>query len=513
MSLSSLLSRWPLHPLYPALRYVLALICGVGLVFSFAPYAQRPLAVLCLLPLFWLWGQAPRRQAMGLGYAFGLGFFGAGVSWVYYSLHLFGEAIAPLAALLTALFVAFLALYPALLGAVIASLRPRHQGLTWLLVIPALWVLFEWWRGWFLTGFPWLLLGHSQVDTPLGGYAPVLGVYGVSLLVATLAGALVWGLNDIKRRALPAAALVALIWAGGYGLQMRAWTQPDAVSLQVALLQGNVAQETKWQAEGLEISMAVYAELHQQALGSDLIVWPETAIPTFYDEILEDYLLPLAEQARAHGGETLVGIFVYEPLRQHIYNSIVHLGGSPYVYAPHAYHKRHLVPFGEYLPGRSLLMWLNAWLEIPMSDLDVGTAAPVLTVGEIPLGLSVCYEGAFGEQVIEALPQARVLVNVSNDAWFGDSIAPHQHLEIARMRSLETGRPMLRATNTGISAVIDYDGRLIARSPQFTTHLLQAEIYPRQGATPYSKLSNMPVLGWLFTVLGGLLWWRWRRGQ
>jgi apolipoprotein N-acyltransferase len=473
----------------PRLADALALVAGVLLTLAFAPYALRPFAILApaLLFLLW-WGQAPGRAAWR-GYLFGLGMFGAGVFWIYHSLHLFGAAIAPLAAFITTLFVAGLALYPALLGYLLGRFAPRRPGLALILCFPAAWVLFEWWRGWFLTGFPWLLLGTAQVDTALAGYVPVLGAYGAGLVAALMAGLLAWLVVRWSPRALAAAlAVLTLLWVAGLGLSRIEWTEPEGRALTASLLQGNVAQAEKWGPEAVDEALELYTGLTRQALGADIILWPETAIPAFYHEVYEP-LTALAGEVEAEGGSLVAGIFVYDFATRDMFNSIVHVTEQP-----SAYHKRQLVPFGEYLPLRGLLIWLEGLLEIPMSDLSSGQWRPLLDVGGIIAGTSVCYEDAFGAQVIEGLPEARLLINVSNDAWFGDSIAPHQHLEIARMRSLETGRDMLRATNTGVSAIIGHRGELTATSPQFEAHVLTAQAQPRDGLTPYGRLGNWPAL-------------------
>ena len=484
---------------HPRAALLLALVAGLSLVLAFAPFAWRTLSIVAPATLFILWVRAEPRAAAWRGYAFGVGFFGAGVYWIYYSLYLFGEAIAPLAALITAGFVLFLALFPALLGYLLALLG-RRLALTsqLLLLMPASWVAFEAFRSVFLTGFPWLLLGSAHVDTALAGYAPVVGVFGVSLMVALMAGVLAWGLLSQRRRGWQAAALLLFIWVLGAGLQQVNWTQPMGAPVTVALLQGNVAQAEKLQPWQLPQSIQVYYDLTQQALGAELVIWPETAVPTFYREIRDELLWPLADQVHAAGGALIAGVFTYDDATAKLHNSIVHVDRQQSSF----YHKRRLVPFGEYLPLRKALHWLDRWMDLPMADLSPGTGDRVLQVGDWVLGPSVCYEGAYAGLVRLALPQAHLLVNVSNDAWFGDSIAPHQHLQIARMRSVESGRDMLRATNTGISAVIDYRGRLSAVSPQFEPHVLRTSAQPRQGTTPYVRWGDAPLISLLGLMVG-----------
>ncbi|MDD3517186.1 MAG: apolipoprotein N-acyltransferase [Chromatiales bacterium] len=483
---------------------LLALLAGAVLVPAFAPFEWRVLAVLAPALFFLtLFNAAPGRAARR-GWLFGLGMFGAGVHWVYFSLHLFGAAIAPLAALLTLGFVLAMALLPAAFGWLFARLS-RHlpPAIALMALAPALWTLFEWWRGWMLTGFPWLLLGHAQVDTWLGGLAPIGGVYAASWAAALSAGLLAWLSlpRPAQARASAVAALVAL-WLSAGLLDRIAWTEVSGEPLDVALIQGNVAQEVKWEPESLLGAMRLYDALTLGAHGADIILWPETAIPAFYDEVAEGFLTPIAAEARAAGSHLLTGIFAYDPDSGAMYNSIASLHE-----APEFYHKRHLVPFGEYLPLRFVLRWLDRYLEIPMADLSRGSERPLLTAAGHVIGASVCYEDAFGEEVIDALPEAALLVNVSNDAWFGDSIAAHQHLEIARMRSKETGRWLLRATNTGISAVIDHRGAIVARSPHLEQHVLTATVEPRAGMVPYAYFGNWPVVGLaLLTVLLALRW-------
>lgn len=481
----------------PRLADALALAAGALLVLAYAPFGLRGAAVAAPAVLFWLWAQDGPRAALRHGYLFGLGMFGGGVSWIYNSLHYFGAAIAPLAALITGLFVVFLALYPALLGWVLA--RSRDRGALFLLVIaPAGWVLAEWLRGWLLTGFPWLYLGHAQVDTWLGGIAPVLGVLGASWLAALMAGAAAYAARVRGGRRLTALALALGVWAGGGLLSRLDWTRPAGEPFTATLIQGGIAQARKWDPEQFEATLELYRRMTEAHWGDALIIWPESAIPSFVFEVYDDYLKPLGDEARAAGSDLLLGVFSYEPETRRIYNSVVSWGATPGVY-----HKRHLVPFGEYLPLRGLLGWLDGLIDIPMSDLSPGAGRPLLHAAGQPVGVSICYEDAFGEEVIDALPEATVLVNVSNDAWFGPLQAPQQHLEIARMRALETGRYLLRATNTGISAVIGPRGELLGTLPSSESGpaALSMQVQPRAGMPPYARWGNAAVLA----LVGALL--------
>lgn len=482
---------------HPRWGDALALGAGACSVLAFAPFAWRVLAVLSPALLIGTWLDASPARALWRGYLYGLAGFGLGVSWVYNSIHEFGHAPAALAAAITLVFVLFLALYPALVGWVWARFL---RGPLWLRIgagVPVLWTLSEWLRSWVLTGFPWLLLGQAQVDGPLAGIIPVFGVLGASALSVLISAMLVLVVVSRGRGRWFAASMVGGVVLAALALARVPWTAPAGEALRVSLIQGNISQDEKWRPERLAPTQALYAELSRAHWDSRLIVWPETAIPMFYGDIDGSYFAPLAEEALRHGVHIVTGIFSEDPATHRVYNSLVRLGAPP-----EFYHKRHLVPFGEFLPLRGLLMWMNTMIVIPMSDLDAGKGRPLLHAGDLVLGVSICYEDAYGNEVIDALPQANLLLNVSNDAWFGDSLAPAQHLEIARLRALETGRVLLRATNTGISAVIGPHGRIIARSPQFEVEVLSAQVRPRQGLTPFARWGNWGVVTVLLLALG-----------
>lgn len=476
----------------------LALSAGALLPLAFAPFNLYPLALLAPALLFFLWIDVTPGRAAWRGWLFGLGQFGVGVNWVYISIHTFGHAPVLVTLALTVTFIAFLALYPALLGGLTLRLFATHNGWRSLIVWPAAWALLEWLRGWFLSGFPWLAIGYSQVDTPLAAYAPVLGVYGVSWLLALCAGAIT--LLPSKR----AVAVLMAIVLVGLGLERVAWTHADGDGRRVALIQGNISQAVKWEPDQREPTLDLYQDLTRANWNNDLIIWPETAVPIFYHQVADKFIADVQGEARKQGVDLLLGIPVLDLGTDRYYNTMMSLGAQQGFYR-----KRHLVPFGEFLPLRPLLGWLLDYLQIPMSDFSAGALRqPLLRAAGYPVGISICYEDAFGEEVIGDLPEAAYLVNVSNDAWFGDSLAPHQHLQIARMRALETGRYMLRATNTGISAIIGPKGQLQAKSPQFQVHVLTGDMQPMAGATPYVRWGNRAVVVILLGLFGIALWRR-----
>lgn len=486
-----------------------AVLSGGLAVLSFAPFGLYPVAVLALAGLYEaIHGREP-RTAFGLGWLFGLGLFGFGVAWIRISLNEFGNMPALAANTLMLLMVAVLALYCAAAAALTRWLEGLGGAASgWfgpVLIFPSLWLLVEWVRGWLFTGFPWLYLGSGQLDGPLGGLAPVLGTHGLNLAVALSAG-LLWVLlrrpGRMRRRA---AIALATIWLASAALWPVDWTQPasdeEGRPLNVAVIQGNIPQSMKWAPDGLLPTIDIYLRLTKAHLDSDLIVWPETAIPAFRHEVEDALIQPLGETAREAGTEVVLGVPVMEA-NQRYYNGLVSVGR-----AEDQYFKRHLVPFGEYLPFKRQLRPLIDWFEVPMSDFSHGKAErPLLQVGRVQVGASICYEDVFAEEVRQALPEAAYLINVSNDAWFGDSLAPHQHLQLARLRALEAGRWMVRATNTGISAIIDPRGRVRAQSPLFERLALTGTIQARVGATPFVRFGSLVPLAMAVLMLAaGLL--------
>jgi apolipoprotein N-acyltransferase len=479
-----------------------AFLAGALLPLAFAPFGFYPLGVLSLALLFYLWHEATPPQAAWRGFLFGLGQFGLGVSWVYVAIHDFGGTPLFVAALLTLLFVSVLAAIPALVGYLAARWRGGRRIHGWRLVLfwlPAWWTLGEWLRGWLFTGFPWLNLGYSMSDAPLHGYAPLLGVYGVTLAVALSAGALGWLWQEPRRGWRLALPLLLVLWGAGALLGRIEWTTPLGAPLRVTLIQGNVPQSTKWDPAQISYRLQTYADLTRENLeGSDLIIWPENAITVFYHTLAEGYFEPLAEEARATHTDLILGVPLLDDDGKRYYTTMMSLGSH------HGfYRKRHLVPFGEFMPLESVLRGLITFFDLPMSSFSPGSRQqPLLEAAGHKIAATVCYEDAFGEEMIDFLPEATLLVNGSNNAWYGDSLAPHQHLQISRMRALETGRPMLRATTNGISAVIDARGQLQVTSPQFEQAVIHGVIQGRSGSTPYIDVGNWSVI---LLLLSGLL--------
>lgn len=475
---------------------IICLLAGAATTLAFAPFTFSYIAIITTAVLFYSWSTVKPGTAFITGYLFGLGLFGTGLSWLHISINLFGGVNLAGSWLLTFLLVAFLALYPALAGYLGRRLSGNRAVLL-LLCLPATWVLAEWLRGWLLSGFPWLNTGYSQIDNVLANLAPVWGVYAISWLVCFIAGLLVLLVHAGTRQRLAIATVLVIIISITFTLSGVQWTRENGEVKSVALVQGAVPQAMKWRPEQRQQTIDLYTGLTEPYWNrSDLIIWPETAIPLFYHQAspLIDNLQANARQNRA---DLLTGFATRDFDTGQYFNSMVVIGETIEMY-----HKRHLVPFGEYLPMDSLLRPLLDILSIPMSNFSAGNERPLLHASGIATGVSICYEDIFGEEVIDAMPEAGLLINVSNDAWFGDSFAPHQHLQMARMRARETGRYLLRATNTGVSAIIDERGSILKRSPQFKPDVLSAQVKIFSGHTPYSRFGNRPIVIFLFLSIG-----------
>ncbi len=461
-----------------------SILAGAVLVLAFAPFDRYLLAPLTLALWFALLRGADSRAALRHGYGFGLGFFGFGASWIFNSLLIFGDAPWLVATVITLLFVLALSLYPAVLAWSMARFLGRAPLLPWLLALAAGFTGFELLRGWLLSGFPWLLVGHVLLDSPAQGWLPLIGEAGGTLFVVLLAAVLV--LAGARRFRAGGFLLAAMLAVSLAALPWR-WVEPAGPELRVGIVQGNIEQARKWADDGVSHALDLYTSMSELAKGADLLVWPETAIPAFYFEVYRE-LEPFSARLEAAGTELVTGVFDYQPVDRSMYNSIRHIPSGA------TYDKRQLVPFGEYLPFRERVVWLHRLLDIPMSDLSPGRGSGRVSMAGQVAGLSVCYEAAYARRIRSALPEAGFLLNVSNDAWFGATLAPHQHLQIARVRALEMGRPMIRATNTGISALIAADGRISASAGLFTREVLQGTIQPQQGYTPAARFGPWPVV-------------------
>lgn len=473
----------------------LFVLAGVLLTTSFAPFGLFALAPLCVLPLLLsALHTSPRRNAR-FGFLFGLGLFASGTYWIYVSVHVFGQAPLWIALLLMAGLVLIMSVYFGLIGWLMAK---ACRGSPWRLALvgPAIWTVIEWLRGWLFSGFPWLSLGYSQIDSPLSGWAPVLGVYGVSWMLLVSVAGLVQLLVSARQR-IPAVVLAITPWLFGGVLGLSQWTTASGEARAVTIVQGGVSQDRKWLREQFVPTLNLYRNALLAADDSALVVWPEVAIPAVSSSV-GTYLDTLQQDVRRREQTLVLGVLEPHDNGVQVYNSLLLLDGE----RVQTYRKRHLVPFGEYFPVPDFVREWMRLLSLPNNDMQAGAdEQPLLVAADgTRLAAAICYEDAYGAEQLGALPEAEILINVSNDAWFGDSIAPFQHLQVARMRALEVGRWAVRATNNGVSAFIDPQGQVLATAPQFEFATLTADVEPRSGVTPYTVLGNTPLIMLLVVV-------------
>lgn len=474
-------------------RRLFAIIAGALVPFAFAPFNFYFLSIISLSILFYLWSETKSNcETFILGYLFGFAMFGIGVSWLHISINLFGGMNIIGAYFFTFLLIAFISLYPAVCG----YFANRFFKSSYIIALPALWLLTEWCRGWILTGFPWLNIGTSQTDSVLANYAPIIGDYGISFIICIIAISIATLVRGSMKQRVISSIIIIVIVMSSFILSDISWTQKNGKELSVTLVQGAIPQKIKWKPEYREKTYEIYSGLSEPYWSSDLIIWPETAIPSYY-HLADDFINRITEKKKNSDVLFMSGIVNKDLSANKYFNSILLIDNEH-----RFYNKHHLVPFGEYLPFKTLLDRMLRFLQIPMSDFSSGEFKnKLLKTDKAVFGISICYEDAYGTEVRQSLPDANILINVSNDAWFGDSMAPHQHLQIARMRAIENGRYMLRSTNTGVSAVIDNKGKVIARSPQFEPHALHTKAELLIGETPYSKYGNFLIISFSFLVL------------
>ncbi|WP_228611429.1 apolipoprotein N-acyltransferase [Alkalimonas sp.] len=488
-------SRW--------LSALLMALTGASSTFAFAPYSLTLLPVLTIAALCCAACYSSRwQQAAWLGFSWGLGYFAAGLNWVHIPIEQFGGLPLLLSLALLLLLSAYLALYP-LLFALLAFRLKQHPLLT--LYLAAAWMLLEALRSWFLTGFPWLSPGYSQSDSLLRHWAPLIGETGLTFILVLTAAAL---MQLLAKRQLWPLSVTALLWLSApLASHWHGW-QATGETLDVALVQGNIKQELRWDP-ALEVStMRLYLELTQPHLGTPLIIWPEAAIPRV--EILaEPYLFELDAILAEHNSSLITGIIDYNFYTEEAWNSLITLGkrrqsDAAGHYQPrhsNRFEKHHLLPIGEFVPLEDFLRPLAPIFDLPMSSFNRGSYVQQnLLANDHKLLPAICFEIAFPRQLAANFQaDTGLLLTVSNDAWFGDSIGPHQHLQIARMRALEFGRPLLRATNNGITATIAADGGIQQQLPQFQAAVLTDTMHLTTGQTPYSRYRDWPL--WLCSLL------------
>ncbi|NPA72516.1 MAG: apolipoprotein N-acyltransferase, partial [Gammaproteobacteria bacterium] len=448
--------------------------------------------------LFLLWFDAKTRfEAVKKGLWFGLGFFGVGVSWLFSSVYVYAETPLPIALLMIFVFILFMASFIAIGGWLAHFFKKTEQpGLAFVLVFPAIWVSIELLRSSIFGGYPFLLAGNSHIDTWLAGYAPVLGVWGISWAVAATAGLLLW---LIKSRSWTVASVtLCLLWSVGGLLQKVVWVTPVDKPIEVALLQGNIPQNEKWTQAAFMPTIKRYIAMTKANLDADVIVWPETAVPAYYDVVQQGALHSFIKDAQLLRPDILIGTIDGGRGSEHYYNALIN------VHKPEdRYYKHHLVPFSEFFPFDSAFAFVTNLFDIPYATFTAGdpNQAPMVLGGQ-PAGLSICFEMSFGDELARQLPVAKYFITVSNDAWFAHTFQPAQQLQEVRMRALELGREIARSTNTGSTVIVDVNGQVKAEIPEYEVGILRGEVQPYEGLTFYAEWRKLPVLFMLFSLFG-----------
>ena len=485
--------------------FLLLFSSGALLPLALAPFNFWPIAIPCIAVLFYKLQHQSLKQAIVKASVFGFAMFFAGVSWVYVSIHEHGFIPAPLALLATTLFCLFLALLFALPFALSALIPQRSS--SWLLGLPAIWVLSEWFRSWIFTGFPWLYAGYSHTDTWLSGWAPIGGVMWLSFITALAAATLAQIGQTLIGRKQPiqvgvkiSCLLLLALTTSGYLLQSVTWTQETGKKLSVVLIQPNTDQNKKWSASERQSILDQLQEQTEPHWGVDLIVWPEAAIPATPKRV-SGFLIGMDKAAKVNQTALLTGIPTQDRSSGKYYNSVLALGA-----ASGQYDKTRLVPFGEYVPLEGLLRGLIRFFNLPMSSFSLGAQdQSLLTIAGEPMATAICYEIVYPGLVARISREATLLLTVSNDAWFGDSFAPQQHMQMARMRAIENAKPMLRGTSNGVTAIVDHRGKIEKQLEQFSAGELSGNITPRSGQTFFVQTGSWPVVIMALLICGGLI--------
>ena len=488
-------------------QLLLAFVAGALYPLAFAPSHLWPLTFASAAVLFWLLSRA-EGQMLLLAWVFGLGKYAVGVSWIYVSIHQYGGASPLLAGAMVAVFVAFMALFCLPIGWFLGKLKASNQHISksaLAMGFVATWVLMEWMLTWFLTGFPWLFAGHAMLGTPLQGYAPVIGTFGLSLVVMTITAAAMLSADQAQtsRVRIGTAGVVLVLVGLGISLDTQVWTKPTG-RYEAALVQGNIDQAIKWDADQRLNNVRKHMQLSEEHWDADILIWPEFALTLYGQDALA-----VTDVLNRRGASSQTNVVIGMPdvqwqdqERYQVFNSAQGFGQARGKFAKH-----HLVPFGDYVPLQEYLRGLIEFFDLPMSNASRGarqqTNIALTLSGQdqaVEVAAGICYEIAYGDSLRRQAETSGLLLTISNDTWFGGSIGPHQHMQIAQMRALENGRWLLRATNNGVTGIVNPRGEITAQLPQFEASVLRGDFEVMMGRTPFSKLGDIPVL-FVLTVL------------
>lgn len=489
---------------FPLMGFI-TLLLGASFSFAFAPYHLSPLAFICPALLLLLWNCSQNtKHAFSLGWLFGVGLFAAGTPWIYTSIHDYGNTIAPVAFIFTLIFTLIMGSFYGLNGYLLKRFFPQPSFWHSAIAFPAIWVLMEWIRGWFLSGFPWLFIGYTQLNTPLSQFVPMIGIYGVSFLTLFCIGSFHFIVKNLNQRSIVPILLLMAIGTTTVMLKVVRWTHPVGHSLSVSLIQGNISQNMKWDINQAQNVMKTYETLTRKTINHDVVIWSESAIPLPIN-ILPNYLNTIANMAKQFHASVIIGAPQMVKRNDQYYNGIFVLGEGQ-----GTYYKRHLVPFGEYLPFDKWLRGLINFFDIPMSSYIPGPKkqAP-LTIKNVSFAPFLCYEIAYPELVLEAIKNSQILIALSDDSWFGHSNAASQQLQMGQMRALETGHYFISATNDGISAIVNSRGKITQIAPSHQQTILDGSVKVMSGITPLTRIGHKPILGFILL----LLCWAWQRSR
>lgn len=492
-------------------QLISAFILGALQVFAFAPFEQYWIVYPSFVGFFLLLQEVQKssKRYFLISYSFSIAMFLSSIHWVYVSMDLFGGMPIIASASLITILCAYLAIFPS--SALWAGTRflILSDATRYLLTIPVFWLISDWLRGYVLTGFPWGYLGYSHADTPLAGFAPILGVQGITLAIMVICGALTLLIQ--KQKIILNLVLICGLLITGAILKKQQYSELQP-AVRVSLVQGNIDQNEKWKRGQLYPSLIKYLDLSniKQDRQPELIIWPESAIAALELD-MQEFLQPLSRNLAARNKTLITGIIDYQLASDSYYNSIITLGKLPagQVYSlasKNRYQKHQLLPIGEFVPFEDLLRPLAPYFNLPMSSFQRGALVqPNLQSRQTAFVSALCYEIAFPELLRKNITEKTgMLLTLSNDAWFGDSIGPAQHLQIARMRAIEFARPLLRSTNNGITAIFDSHGNELGRLPANYAAVLTEKVQPALGHTPYQTYGSLPLYLYCLLVLTGM---------